>query len=95
VPLHNARLLIHDSGQLGLRSLYDRSKLPASYYPAFKVAIDVAHETEFDGLAYDRERYRRTMIERILTQFEELGADDLDYLLVRLEDPAPQVEAVL
>jgi uncharacterized protein (DUF2336 family) len=89
VPIHNARLLIHDSGQLGLKSLYDRSKLPVSYYPAFKVAIDVAHETQFDGLDYDRERYRRTMIERILTQFEELGADDLDYLLVRLDDPTP------
>jgi uncharacterized protein (DUF2336 family) len=89
VPIHNARLLIHDSGQLGLKSLYDRAKLPASYYPAFKVAIDVAHETELGGLDYDRERYRRTMIERILTQFEELGADDLDYLLVRLDDPAP------
>ncbi|HVJ53244.1 MAG TPA: DUF2336 domain-containing protein [Aliidongia sp.] len=95
VPVHNARLLIHDSGHLGLKSLYDRSKLPSSYYPAFKVAIDVAHETEFDGLPYDRERYRRTMIERILTQFEELGADDLDYLLVRLEDPAPQIETEL
>lgn len=92
VPLHNVRLLIHDSGQLGLKSLYDRAKLPASYYPAFRVAMAVAHETELDGLPYDRERYRRTMIERILTQFEELGADDLDYLLVRLDDPAPAAE---
>jgi uncharacterized protein (DUF2336 family) len=95
VPIHNARLLIHDQGQLGLKSLYDRSKLPASYYPAFKVAIDVAHETELDGLPYDRERYRRTMIERILTQFEQLGADDLDYLLIRLDDPAPATGAQL
>jgi hypothetical protein len=29
------------------------------------------------------------MIERILTQFEEMGAEDLDYLLIRLEDPNP------
>jgi uncharacterized protein (DUF2336 family) len=87
VTVHNSRMLIHDSGQLGFKSLYDRTKLPAGYYPAFKIAIEVARETSMDGLAYDRERYRRTMIERILTQFEALGADDLDYLLIRLDDP--------
>ena len=92
VAVHNARLLIHDAGQLGFKSLYDKAKLPQSYYPAFRVALEVAKETEMDGLAYDRERYRRQMIERILTQFEALGADDLDYLLIRLEDPTPAVQ---
>lgn len=92
VAVHNARLLIHDAGQLGLKSLYDKSRLPASYYPAFKVALDVARETEMDGLPHDRERYRRQMIERILTQFEALGAEDLDYLLIRLDDPTPVTE---
>jgi uncharacterized protein (DUF2336 family) len=92
VPLHNARRLIHDAGQLGLKSLYDKARLPPSYYPAFKVALEVARETEMDGLPHDRERYRRQMIERILTQFEALGAEDLDYLLIRLDDPTPVVE---
>jgi len=94
IAVHNARLLIHDAGQLGLKSLYDKTKLPQSYFPAFRVAIEVAKQTELDGLAYDRERYRRQMIERILTQFEALGADDLDYLLIRLEDPTPAATAV-
>jgi len=89
ITVHNARLLIHDAGQLGFKSLYDKTKLPAGFYPAFRVAVEVAKETEMDGLAYDRERYRRQMIERILTQFEALGAEDLDYLLIRLEDPTP------
>jgi uncharacterized protein (DUF2336 family) len=92
IAVHNARLLIHDAGALGFKSLYDKTKLPQSFYPAFKVALEVAKETEMDGLAYDRERYRRQMIERILTQFEALGADDLDYLLIRLEDPTPVVQ---
>ena len=84
ISLFNARRLIHDSGVYGFRSLYDRAGLPSAFFPAFKVGLEVAHETTLDGAANDRERYRRQMIERILTQFEELGADDLDYLLVRL-----------
>jgi|HubBroStandDraft_1064217.scaffolds.fasta_scaffold00843_14 uncharacterized protein (DUF2336 family) len=89
VALHNARLLIYDAGPLGFKSLYDRTRLPQGYLPAFRVAVEVANQTEMDGLAYDRERYRRRIIERILTQFEALGAEDLDYLLIRLEDPSP------
>jgi len=89
IAVHNARLLIHDAGQLGFKSLYDRTGMPQNYFPAFRIATQVAHETALDGGQYDRERYRRTMIERILTQFEEMGADDLDYLLIRLEDPSP------
>ena len=49
----------------------------------------MAREVEINGLDHDLERYRRTTIERILTQFEAIGADDLDYLLIRLDDPVP------
>lgn len=90
IAVHNARLLIHDAGQLGFKSLYDRTGMPQNYFPAFRIATQVAHETALDGSEYDRERYRRQMIERILTQFEEMGAEDLDYLLIRLEDPNPE-----
>jgi len=89
VPIHNVRVLIYDSGPLGFKTLYERSGLPSSYFPAFNVALQVAREVELTGLDHDIEHYRRTMIERILTQFEALGADDLDYLLIRLDDPVP------
>jgi uncharacterized protein (DUF2336 family) len=85
IPVHNARLLIHDPGGLGLASLYSRSGLPGELYAAFRVALDVACETPFDGGEADRERHRRRMLERILTQFEEIGADDLDYLLAKMQ----------
>jgi hypothetical protein len=72
---------------LGLQSLYDRAKLPPNYLPAFRVALDVAQATPFDGGEADLERHRRLILERILTQFEDLGAEDLDYLMIRLDDP--------
>src|SRR3546814_9445548 len=77
----NARILIHDGGNLGLKSLYMRAGLPERLYPAFRVAVDVWGETDFDGLERDRERHVCRMIERILTQFEDVGQENLDYLL--------------
>ena len=84
VPVHNARLLIYDSGQLGFKALYERCHLPAQLFELFRVAMRVARDTDFDGGENDRERHRRRTLERILTQYDELSADDLDYLLDKL-----------
>jgi uncharacterized protein (DUF2336 family) len=86
VPVVNARILMHDAGRLGLKSLYDKSGLPPRLLPAVRVAIDVVHETELDGGEHDLERYRRRVLERILTQFEDMGQEDIDYLLDKLGD---------
>ena len=86
VPVMNARILIHDGGRLGLKSLYDKSSLSARFLPAVRVAVDVLHETQMDGGEHDRERYRARVIERILTQYEDFGQEDLDYLLDKLGD---------
>jgi uncharacterized protein (DUF2336 family) len=88
--LANARALIHDEGQLGLRSLFDKAKLPASHFPGIRAAVDVSRETSYDGGEHDRERYMRRMIERVLTQYGDLGVvmegDDLDYLLKKMSE---------
>lgn len=86
VPLVNARILIHDAGRLGMKSLYDKSGLPPRLLPAVRVAIDVVRETELDGGERDIERYRCRVIERILTQFEDMQADDIEYLIDKLGD---------
>lgn len=98
VPLLNARGLIHDVGKLGLRAIFEKANLPRSFFPAVRAAMDVAAETAYDGGDQDRERYARRMIERILTQYGDLGvqfdADDLDYLLTKMNalpiDPASE-----
>lgn len=86
VPIINARILIHDAGRLGLKSLYGKTGLPARLLPAVRVAIDVVHETPMDGEDGGRERYQARVIERVLTQFEDLGPEDIDYLLDKLSD---------
>ena len=86
IPLLNARILIHDGGQLGMKTLYERASMPPSMMPVVRAALDVVHETEMDGEAHDIERYRARVIERVLTQFEDYCSDDFEYLLNKLGD---------
>lgn len=84
----SARSLIHDSGHLGFNGIYSKAGLPPQYYTAARAAVDVARELQYDGEANDRERYQRRMIERVLTQYGDLGVDfekdDLEYLLTKM-----------
>lgn len=95
VPLTNARVLIHDEGELGLGSILRKAQLPQALFPAILAAIEVAHETDYDGGENDRERFRKRMIERILTQIEDptsgLGEENIDYLLSKLSQIEPGV----
>jgi uncharacterized protein (DUF2336 family) len=86
IPARNARILIHDAGPNGLASLYEKSGMPPRLLPAVRVALDVVRGSELDGGQRDRERHRSRVITRILTQFEDLPQDDLDYLLDKLGD---------
>jgi len=87
VPLLNARILLHDAGKLGLRTLYEKAGLPMSLFPAVRMALNVVHETELDGSIHGLERYRARVLERVLTQFEDfedMSQEDLDYLIEKL-----------
>lgn len=86
IPLLNARILIHDGGQLGMKTLYERASMPPNMMSVVRAALDVVHETEMDGAAHDRDRYKARVIERVLTQFEDVGSDDFEYLLNKLGD---------
>ncbi len=85
IPHGKAWLLVHDGGILGLRAIFDRAGMPPNLYPAFRAAIDVLHETEFDGGEDDKVRFRKRMIERVLTRFQSIPSDDLAYLLDKLD----------
>jgi len=73
-----------------LHEMYFDGMAPVAPDPAAAVraAIDVSRELEYDGREHDRERYSRRMIERIMTQYDDLGvefeSDDLNYLLTKM-----------
>ena len=81
-----------------LHAMFNKARLPASHFPGIRAAVDVSRETTYDGGDHDRERYMRRMIERVLTQYGDLGVvmegDDLDYLLKKMgELPALSASA--
>ncbi len=88
LPILNVRQLIHDSGPLGLKGIIEKAGFAGIFYPAIRAAIDVMGETDYDGEANDRERYQRRVLERVLTQYGDLGVEfesnDLDYLLAKM-----------
>lgn len=88
IPARNARLLIHDDGPLGMQSLYLKTGLSEKLFPAFRVAVDVIRETDYDFRDNDRERFISRMLSRILTQYDDLAAEDLDYLMDKLNQLA-------
>ena len=98
VSLANARQLIHDSGSLGLRTICRQANIPTQQLVAVRAAIDVSEEMEYDGREHDRERYSRRMIERIMTQYDDLGVEfessDLNYLLRKMSElPSDIIDA--
>ena len=90
VPVANARLLIHDRGGRGFKTVWAKAGLPAAFFPAVRAALDVVEQTELDGRVLDPERYSRRIIERILTQYGSLGVefphDDLEYLMSKVTE---------
>ena len=85
LPHARTWLMIHDSGDLGLRAIYERAGLPSRLFPAFRAGVDTFHSLSFDGRVHDRERFKELMLQRFLTQPHQIGREDLDYLLDRLD----------
>ena len=85
LPHNRTWLLLHDAGALGLRKIFEHAGLPKGMYLPFQMAINVFHELDYDGLDGDRHRFRKRMVERVLTQFQNIPKADLDYLLEKLD----------
>ena len=92
LPIGNVRILIHDKGMLGLEPLYLRANLPMTLFPAFRAAVHLVVETDYDGGHNDRERYIERLLERMLTQFNDpatrIAPNDIEYLMAKLRQIA-------
>jgi uncharacterized protein (DUF2336 family) len=84
MPVERVSSLVHDSGNAGLRALFDQAGLPASTYPAFKEAIEAMREGGFISEPGGAIRLRRRMIERVLTRCENEALGELAPLLTLL-----------
>ena len=93
IPIVNAYILVHDEGDLGLTKLFTKCNIPDSLLPIARAALETAEEmTIYSG--DDQEKFRRAMIERILTQVEDtIDADNLDYFIGKIGSRTESVAA--
>lgn len=99
LPHHRAWLLLHDAGPLGLKALCEKAALPARLLPAFRSGVDTFRALQFEGV--DPETFQRRMLERFLTAPQGAPAEEVDYLLDRMDrleaasEPQPAEAPVL
>ena len=95
LPLVQARILIHDKGQQGLSAILEKAEIPKPLHVAFQAAVEVSRDTQYDGGENDLERFRRRMLERILTLFADpgskMGEENIEYLLKKLAQIDPDM----
>jgi uncharacterized protein (DUF2336 family) len=84
LPVARVSALVHDRHAAGFKAIYDRAGLPASVYPAFRVAIEAMQEDGMQAEPGRNTRLRRRMVERVLTGCAELPAGDVEPLLMLL-----------
>jgi len=85
VSLNKARLMIHDSGPFGLQVLCQQAGLSEQEFAILRAAITIYRDLEQKGSGYGREKFRRVMIERVLSLPVEFSDTDADYLFEKLD----------
>jgi uncharacterized protein (DUF2336 family) len=97
LPRSRVSSLLFDRREVSLVALLRRAGLPESTFAAFRVALEVVHETGFTDTLGGAARLRRRMVERVLTQCEsdENAAAPLLILLRRFAAESAREEARL
>jgi uncharacterized protein (DUF2336 family) len=95
LPQARVSALLHDRGGASLQALLTRAGLPESTFAAFRVALEVSHETGYVDTVEGAARLRRRMVERVLTHCEtdERTAEPLLILLRRFATESAREEA--
>jgi uncharacterized protein DUF2336 len=95
LPQARVCALLNDRGSASLHALLLRAGLPQSTFAAFRVALEVNHETGFVDTAGGVARLRRRMVERVLTHCEtdRQAAEPLLILLRRFATESAREEA--
>ena len=95
LPQARVTALLHDRGGASLQALLIRAGFPESTFAAFRIALEVSHETGFADTIGGAARLRRRMVERVLTHCEtdRQAAEPLLILLRRFATESAREEA--
>lgn len=94
IPLTNARILVRDTGSLGLKSLLHKANIPIKLLALFRVALAVARDLDPDLDADDFFDRRRDIALRTLAAHHNSADQNVDILLSRLDSFASVPEGM-
>ncbi|MGF1456188.1 MAG: DUF2336 domain-containing protein [Alphaproteobacteria bacterium] len=84
---------LHMRGQEGVEGLIAAAGLPKLVVPILTVALAAHRDLTRDGGELDRRIFRARMIERVLTDCQDMATGDIDYLLLKVDQLSRQAEA--
>jgi uncharacterized protein (DUF2336 family) len=82
----NARLLVFDEGQLGMRAAFERSKLPIGLLPPFRSALAIVREMGYRDDNNRRADFQKRAVARVFNDCGGGGDKDAEQLLLQLFD---------
>lgn len=85
LPLQTVQSMLHDPRVRGFNSVNEKARIPGTFLPVIRAALSAIAETPFDGMPGDRDRFVESVIARILTQVDEIGAELLEFLAARFK----------
>ncbi len=93
LPLAQTWRHLQEEGGEGIEALVAAAGLPKLMASVLKVAVAAYSDLMKDGAVFDRKTFRTRMIERVLTQCQDMASDDLDYLLLKIDQLTKQTTA--
>ena len=85
IKLSKASLMVHDSGPFGLKSLCRQADLAEREFTIIRAAIAIYRDMEQKSAPVSQEKFRQTMLERVLSLPLELPDEDIDYFMDKLD----------
>jgi uncharacterized protein (DUF2336 family) len=83
-PLENAVILIHDSGPLGFKAIYEKAQLPLALLRPFRAAVKAQHEITaglFGAWTLD---HAEMVLRRVAEECEDACPGDLEHFLSQI-----------
>lgn len=96
IPVRNARILIYDSGLLGLERIYRESKMPKELFAPISLAVHTFQQMLEESEDGYKDHFQRRLLERLMMLFDEyhiaISSEDESYFLKKISQNKSMLE---
>jgi uncharacterized protein (DUF2336 family) len=84
ISVRNVAELLGDRGPLGFKGLYEKARLPAELFRAFRAARDIVAELRDGGQDVWSPAHTQLILDRVMREYDEACPSGLEYLLSQM-----------